>query len=61
MLLTGAAVVVLDEPLGMREILLDRSGAYVLIPPGVWHTARTDVPTTMLFLTPGAGTEHRPA
>ncbi len=60
MLLTGAAVVVLEEPAGAREISLDRAGAYVLIPCGVWHTARTTVPTTMLFVTPGAGTEHRP-
>jgi mannose-6-phosphate isomerase-like protein (cupin superfamily) len=60
MLLTGAAVVILDEPAGPREIPLGRAGAYVLIPCGVWHTARTTVPTTMLFVTPGAGTEHRP-
>ena len=32
----------------------------LLVPPGVWHTARIDVPTVMLFVTPGEGTEHRP-
>jgi hypothetical protein len=33
---------------------------HVLVPPNTWHTVRTEVATTMLFLTPGAGTEHRP-
>jgi mannose-6-phosphate isomerase-like protein (cupin superfamily) len=60
MLLSGAATLVLQEPQGEREVLLDTTGAYVLVPKGVWHTARTSVPTTLLFLTPGAGTEHRP-
>jgi len=30
------------------------------VPQGAWHTAKTHVPTTMLFLTPGKDTEHRP-
>ncbi len=60
LLLSGAATLVLQEPRGEREVLLDAVGAYVLVPAGVWHTARTSVATTMLFLTPGAGTEHRP-
>lgn len=29
-------------------------------PPGVWHTADADGPTTVLFITAGEGTEHRP-
>lgn len=60
MLLSGAATLVLQEPQGEREVRLETVGAFVLVPKGVWHTARTSVPTTMLFLTPGAGTEHRP-
>ena len=60
MLLSGAATVVLEEQDQERTVELDQPGAYVLVPPNVWHTARTTVPTTMLFLTPGAGTEHRP-
>jgi quercetin dioxygenase-like cupin family protein len=39
---------------------LAKPGSYVLVPTNTWHTARTDVATTMLFLTPGLGTEHRP-
>src|SRR5438309_12085246 len=60
-LLSGAADVVLDEPDGERIVRLDAAGDYVLIPRGTWHTTRTTVPTKMLFLTPGAGTEHKPA
>ena len=60
MLLSGAATVVLDESGQQRTVELSTPGAYVLVPRNVWHTARTAVPTTMLFLTPGAGTEHRP-
>jgi mannose-6-phosphate isomerase-like protein (cupin superfamily) len=61
LLVSGAATVVLDEDGTHREISLSTPGAFVLIPPNVWHTARATGPTTMLFLTPGAGTEHRPA
>jgi len=61
MLLTGAATLVLEESGRERAVHLSQPGSYVLVPTNVWHTARTDVPTTMLFLTPGSGTEHRPA
>jgi mannose-6-phosphate isomerase-like protein (cupin superfamily) len=60
LLLSGAATLVLDEPAGERTVSLSAVGSYVLVPIGVWHTARTTIPTTLLFLTPGAGTEHRP-
>lgn len=59
LLLSGATTLVLQEPQGEREVLLQTVGAFVLVPKGVWHTARTSVATTLLFLTPGAGTEHR--
>lgn len=60
MLLAGEATLVLEESGRERSVQLSAPGAYVLVPRNVWHTARTTVPTTMLFLTPGAGTEHRP-
>lgn len=60
MLLSGAATVVLEEQGRERAIELRQPGEFVLVPPNVWHTARTVTPTKMLFLTPGAGTEHRP-
>jgi hypothetical protein len=60
MLLLGSATVVLEEFGQERTVQLSDPGSYVLVPRNVWHTARTSVQTTMLFLTPGAGTEHRP-
>lgn len=59
MLLAGATTLVLEEANGERELPLDTVGHYVLVPRGVWHTARTTQPATLLFITPGAGTEHR--
>jgi len=35
-------------------------GIYEQLDRGTWHTARTSVSTTMLFVTPGEGTENRP-
>lgn len=60
LLLSGAATVVLEESGLEHSVPLSAPGAYVLVPRNVWHTAKTSVPTTMLFLTPGSGTEHRP-
>lgn len=36
-------------------------GEYAINPPGIWHTADVDQgPATAVFITCGAGTEHRP-
>jgi uncharacterized cupin superfamily protein len=61
MLLSGRAEVLLEDGATIRSLSLETPGDYALVPAGAWHTARTAVATTMLFLTPGAGTEHRPA
>ena len=37
-----------------------RAGQAVINPPGVWHTADVHEPGRGLFITPGAGTEHKP-
>lgn len=59
-LLSGRVTLVLERG-GMEEKAeLDKPGEYVLVPKGTWHTARTTVPTTMLFVTPGEGTENKP-
>lgn len=60
MLLSGSALLLLEEAEGERAVELNSLGAYVLVPKGVWHTAKTTIATTLLFITPGAGTEHRP-
>jgi mannose-6-phosphate isomerase-like protein (cupin superfamily) len=60
LLISGAAKLLIEESGGERSVRLALPGDYVLVPQGAWHTAKTNEPTTMLFLTPGAGTEHRP-
>jgi mannose-6-phosphate isomerase-like protein (cupin superfamily) len=60
MLVSGAVTVVLEESGQERTVQLSQPGSYVLVPRNTWHTARTAAPATLLFLTPGAGTEHRP-
>jgi mannose-6-phosphate isomerase-like protein (cupin superfamily) len=59
-LLSGEVTMVLDRD-GVEEIFcLREPGSYVVIPKGTWHTARTSVPSKMLFVTPGQGTENKP-
>jgi mannose-6-phosphate isomerase-like protein (cupin superfamily) len=59
-LLSGSATLVLDREGARETIELQKTGEYVLVPKGTWHTARTNVPTKMLFVTPGEGTENKP-
>jgi hypothetical protein len=61
MLVSGAAEFLLEMPQGIQSVRLQEAGSYVLVPRGIWHTAKARQPTLMLFITPGAGTEHRPA
>ena len=36
------------------------AGEYAINPAGVWHTADANGPSTVLFITAGLGTQHRP-
>ncbi len=58
-LLSGKAELVLRKDNADEFVSLTESGTYVVIPAGTWHTAKTSVPTRMLFVTPGEGTENR--
>lgn len=59
-LMSGEATMVLDRN-GVEEIVrLREPGSFVIVPKGTWHTARTTVPTKMLFVTPGEGTRNKP-
>jgi hypothetical protein len=59
-LLSGDVHLVLDRN-GIEEIVhLRDPGSFVIVPKETWHTARTSVATTMLFLTPGEGTQNKP-
>jgi quercetin dioxygenase-like cupin family protein len=55
-----AGRIVLYQELPGRTLSLTLEPYQAIInPPGVWHTADVDGPATALFITPGAGTEHR--
>jgi mannose-6-phosphate isomerase-like protein (cupin superfamily) len=59
-LLTGALSVVLEEADGAERMIEMRAGAACIVPRGTWHRLAVSEPGTMLFITPGAGTQHRP-
>lgn len=59
-MLSGAAVLMLEQPAGLEAVPL-RGRAALVIPRGVWHTAKVSQPSRMLFVTMGRGTQHRRA
>ncbi|MGL4575258.1 MAG: cupin [Burkholderiaceae bacterium] len=59
-LLSGAVQMLLEQPGGVQTITLQDRGA-VVVPNGVWHTAKVAAPSRMLFVTMGSGTQHRAA
>ena len=59
-LLSGSATFLLEKADRTEEITLNKSGTYVLVPRGTWHTATAQGPCRVLFITPGEGTQHRP-
>ncbi|MBD8530535.1 MULTISPECIES: cupin [unclassified Massilia] len=59
-LLSGAVELLLEQDGNLVTVALNGAGA-VVVPRGVWHTARVLAPSRMLHVTRGAGTETRPA
>lgn len=59
-LLEGHVCLLLDMPQGRQEVPIKGRGA-VLVPKGVWHTARVLAPSRMFHITMGQGTQSRPA
>lgn len=59
-LLTGRVVLTLEMEGGNRQVELKEMGDYAFVPKGTWHTASTQGPAVMLFITAGEGTEIRP-
>lgn len=61
-LLSGAVEIDLqaDAEGAPIERLSLAQGRALCVPQGFWHTARTQVPSRMLFITRGEGTRHRP-
>lgn len=58
MLMSGRATLVLRVGDEDKTLSLDKAGSYVIVPMNTWHTAKTDVATTMLFITPGQETKN---
>jgi mannose-6-phosphate isomerase-like protein (cupin superfamily) len=58
-LLSGAADIVLQDDKNEQHIKL-RTRAAGIIPRGVWHRAIIHTPSDLLFITRGAGTQHKP-
>lgn len=57
--LSGEVELLLEFPQETTRTRISSRGA-VLVPRGVWHTARVFAPSRMFFVTRGAGTQHRP-
>lgn len=58
-MLEGKVTFVLELAAGLKEIALG-TGRLLVIPQGVWHTAKVTQPSRLLAITAGLGTQHRP-
>lgn len=60
-LVSGAVDFTLEADGESRTVELRDGGSFVIVPKGAWHTAKIKMPSRMLFVTAGEGTEIRPA
>jgi oxalate decarboxylase/phosphoglucose isomerase-like protein (cupin superfamily) len=58
-LLSGSVDIVLQDGDAERVVELRTRGACI-VPRGIWHRQIVHSPSEMLFITPGAGSQHRP-
>ena len=58
-LLSGELELVIDTGCGERRAVM-RAGETFVMPKGLWHRGIVRQPGELMFITPGAGTEHRP-
>lgn len=56
--ISGAVVLHIEAAEGVRKVPI-ASGGFVIVPRGAWHTAKASVPSRLLHITLGAGTELR--
>ena len=59
-MLEGKATFLLELADGVKEVAFS-AGRLLVIPKGVWHTAKVSEPVRLLAITAGLGTQHRPA
>ena len=58
--LDGDIEFLLEMPEGLVNRRIEGRGA-VVVPRGIWHTAKVLKPARMFFITMGGGTKHQPA
>jgi len=59
-MLEGKATFLLELSDGLRQVALS-GGRSLVIPKGVWHTAKVSERVRLLAITMGRGTQHRQA
>ena len=57
-LLAGHCEFILKTDSGDQSLLLDQQGSYVVVPKGIWHTAKIATSAKVLFITPGENTQN---
>ena len=57
-LMSGRAEFVLRRADGDETVELNEPGEYVIVPKDTWHTAHIEEDTSMMFITPGEGTQN---
>lgn len=60
-LISGDVEMVFATRRGEETVQMSEPGSFVVVPRGVWHTARVHERTQMLFVTPGEGTRNSEA
>ena len=56
----GVMTLVQEQADGSEKCTTLEPGQYAINAPGVWHTADIEEGATVIFITAGMGTEHRP-
>ncbi len=59
-LLSGAVQFIWQEGEVQHLRELSQAGQFLVIPKGHWHTAKTQVASRVLFITPGQDTQSKP-
>ena len=58
--IAGAFRLLQEQPDGTTTTTELAAGEYAINEAGIWHTAEVDNKVTVLFITAGEGTQHRP-
>ena len=59
MLLSGEVRMSMRIASSNQTVVLKEAGSYLIVPKDTWHTASPVLPTRLLFVTPGQGTENK--